>query len=172
MENTVLAQKLAQVRCGDKAAFEEIYRQLSTPLFTVILRIVQNRAAAEDVFQEVFVKLYQTPPPDTVANPRAYLFQMAHNLAIDSLRKLRPTSEWESVQLGHMQEEQMAEKLDIEQAMGTLDCTARQIVSLHLNAGLKFREIASIVGLPLGTVLWKYQKAIKALQAYLKGGTE
>ena len=90
MNDDQLRSALTLLRRGELDAFEQIYTELSTPLFTVILRITQDRALSEDILQEVFLKLYQSPPGPEVRKPRAYLFQTARNLALDALRR-RPS---------------------------------------------------------------------------------
>lgn len=60
---------------------------MKDPVFTVICRIMADRDAAEDIMQELFVKLYCAPPPSDVQNLRAWIFKMARNLAIDGVRK-------------------------------------------------------------------------------------
>jgi RNA polymerase sigma-70 factor (ECF subfamily) len=67
-------------------------------------------------------------------------------------------------------EDTVIERTDVETAIHRLTREEREIVTLHLNAGLKFREIAEIIESPLGTVLWKYKKAIGAMRNYLNGG--
>ena len=57
----------------------------------------------------------------------------------------------------------------MERALAQLPELERQILSLHLNAGLKFRELAVILKLPLGTVLWRYQRAIGRMRSILEG---
>jgi RNA polymerase sigma-70 factor (ECF subfamily) len=96
-------------------------------MYTIVLRITQDKKLSEDILQEVFIILYQSPPKPPIKNPRAYIFQIAHNLAIDNVRK-------------------------------------------HINGKLKFREIADMMDIPLGTVLWKYQKAVGRLRSILSGG--
>ena len=153
---------------GDKSAFTELYRELKTPVYTIILRMVQSRPLAEDIMQDVFVKLYQTPPPDSVQNHRAWVFQMAHNQAIDGLRKNRTeplpddlTDDRPSL------EETISHRMDVEEAIKCLAPEDRAIITLRFNAGLTFREIGEMLGRPLGTVLWRYQKCIGLLQRYL-----
>ena len=90
MDNQTLQIQLTALRTGDPAALEAIYEGMKTPLYTVILRITRREALAEEVLQELFLKLYRSPPGETVRNPRAYLFQMARNLAIDCLKAQRP----------------------------------------------------------------------------------
>jgi len=168
MTDAQLQGQLKLLRTGDMDAFEAIYTQLNRPIFTVIVRIVNDRALAEDLLQEVFVKLYQSPPPSSVRRPRAYLFQTARNLAIDSLRASRPTVPLEEAEPQPApQPADLHLAMDVGAAMAALPQSQRQVVSLHLDGGLKFREIAQITHTPLGTVLWRYRQAIQALRDML-----
>lgn len=168
MTDNELCAKLDAVRQGDMTAFEEIYNDLKTPVMTVAARMTGDRHTAEDILQEVFVKLYQTPPDPRIKKPRAYIFRMARNLAVDGMRKLQPASLEDYEDTLQSNDPDAAERLDIEAAMLKLSGEERQIVVLHLNGGLKFREIAQMTGTPLGTVLWRYQKAVKRLQSLLE----
>ncbi len=169
MNKQELRQKLLAMQNGDKIAFEEIYEQLKTPIYTIILRITQDNALSEDILQEVFLKLYRSPLKPQIENPRAYLFQMARNLAIDNVRKQQPRfADLESIEnLAYLPTDDFSLRMDIDHAMKRLPLQERQIVSLHINGELKFREIANMMDIPLGTVLWKYQKAIKWLRSKL-----
>lgn len=175
MDNESLQEKFIALQSGDQIAFEELYDHLKTPIYTIILRITRDRSLSEDILQEVFLKLYQLPPKPPIKNPRAYLFRMARNLAIDNVRKLPQYANWESVEnIVYLPIEDFLDdwtaKMDIDRAMKTLPLQECQIVSLRINGGLKFREISDVMDMPLGTVLWRYQKAIKQLRSILSGG--
>ena len=94
---------------------------------------------------------------------------MARNLAIDALRQRQPVESIEEQQL--YGEPDLGLKLDLEQAISRLTVEERQLVALHLSAGLTFREVAAIVERPLGTVLWQYRKTIEKLRVLLDGGS-
>ena len=168
MTDSELCAKLDAVREGDMTAFEEIYNDLKTPVMTVAVRITGDRHTAEDILQEVFVKLFQAPPSPQIKKPRAYIFRMARNLAVDGMRQRQPLSLEEHEDILQSSDPDVAGRLDIEAAMLALSGEERQIAALHLNGGLKFREIAQLTKTPLGTVLWRYQKAIKRLQSLLE----
>ena len=163
-----LKNLLAAVRGGDRTAFESLYESLKTPLYTIILRVTCDAALSEDILQEIFLKLYLSPPEPSV-NPRAYICRMARNLAVDGVRKRKPTVDLEEAEncLYHPMPD-LAQKMDVENALLMLPDRERQIVTLHINGELKFREIAGILVLPLGTVLWAYRKAIKQLRSILE----
>lgn len=166
MDNQVLQKRLESLRQGDRDAFREIYEDMSTPVYTVLIRIIRDTPLAEDLLQDFFVRLFQSPPA-AVHNPRAYLFRMARNLALDSLRKPRslPLEEHDA---SHSPCEELPQRLDLQAALAALPPAESQIVTLHLNADLKFREIASVLEMPLGTVLWRYRKAIDAIRKHME----
>ncbi len=164
-----LNEYFSKVRNGDKAAFTQIYHELKKPVFTIACRIVQSRETAEDITQEVFVRLFLSPPDSSVRNPRAWIFQMVHNLAIDALRKKQNTDiAYEQEVADTMGDVEL--RMDLEAAIGTLMDCEREILSLHLNGGLHFNEISEIVGLSVPSVYRRYRKALKTLRNELNGG--
>ncbi len=165
MTDEELRKLLDKMKSGDISAFEEIYSGLSAPVYTIALRITRSRTLAEDTVQEVFLKLYSAPPAEDIEKPRAYIFRMAHNRALDMLRA-HPDHEDidEHTGLAAPQREDIS---DVTEALSSLPEKERSIVSLHIYAGLKFREIAEITGSPTGTVLWRYNRAISRLRKLL-----
>ena len=164
-----LHEEFAGIRQGNRDAFVRVYQQLKQPVYTIVYRISQSRETAEDITHDVFVKLYTSPPDPSVQNLRAWIFRMARNLAIDTLRKRQPTM---------MQEETLTDdaitkillKMDLESAMAILPENQREILALHLHADLGFREIGDIVGLSLPATYRLYRKALKQLRITLNGG--
>ena len=172
MSNEQLKEFLAKVRNGDNQAFAAIYDDMKTPLFTIICRITRSRELAEDVMHDLFVKLYQSPPQPSVNNPRAWIFQMARNLAINSMRNPQMVELNEEIENRQpVFSDRVNMQIDIENAMRALAIDEIEIVSLRVYGDFKFREISDILQLPLGTALWKYQKAVKKLRTYLNGGS-
>lgn len=171
MTNDELNALLLSQRSGDITAFEKIYTELKTPVYTIIVRTVGDKDLAEDILQEVFIKLFRSPPTENVRNPRAYIFKTAQNLATDSMRKRRTEASLDELDdTAQEPEKDLALRMDVDTAMSLLTDIQRQIVTLHINGGIKFREIADIVNEPLGTVLWRYQYAVTKLRKYLSGG--
>lgn len=169
MDDKQLQAVLERLRQGDKSALEELFYELNTPVFTIILRITGERELSEDILQEFFLKLYRSPPAVPITKPRAYLFRMARNMAVDGLEargKDVPLEEW----MECPRSTDFVWKIELGDALNALPLLERQIVTLHLNGGLKFREIADMTGQPLGTVLWRYRKAIGTLRDMLNGG--
>ena len=66
-----LRDLFSRVHNGDQEAFGHVYQQLSQPVYTICWRITQSKETAEDITHDVFVKLYSTPPDNSVRNIRA-----------------------------------------------------------------------------------------------------
>lgn len=160
-----------RLRSGDPDAFALIYHDLKQPVYTICWRIVQSRETAEDLTQDVFLKLYQSPPDASVKNERAWIFQIARNASIDFLRKQHDVPLEEYSLPGSSKElDNLETAMDLEAAMASLSESDREILTLHLNADLTFREIGQIMGLSLPAVYRQYQKALKILKDRLNGG--
>lgn len=83
-----------RIALHDRSAFEGLYSATSAKLFGVILRVLKDRAAAEDVLQEVYLRLWQGGAETFAtgrASPISWLVTIARNRAIDRLRRLKPS---------------------------------------------------------------------------------
>ncbi|MEJ6389200.1 sigma-70 family RNA polymerase sigma factor [Gymnodinialimonas sp. 2307UL20-7] len=85
---------LARVQMRDRAAFSELYSATSAKLFGVCLRVLKDRALAEDVLQDVFVKIWNKADKYKVTgnSPMTWLITVARNQAIDRLRAAGPAT--------------------------------------------------------------------------------
>jgi RNA polymerase sigma-70 factor (ECF subfamily) len=84
-----------RVALHDRGAFETLYSATSAKLFGIILRVLKDRAAAEEVLQEVYLRLWQGGAETFAtgkASPISWLATIARNRSIDRLRKNRPSS--------------------------------------------------------------------------------
>lgn len=173
MNQAELQQCFRATAGGDKQAFAVLYQELKVPVYTVIRRIVRTEATAEDVMQDVFLTLFTTPPGPSVQNLRAWVFRVARNRALDALKKQQHAELPEDIPsalppVG----EDVAVRLDLEDALGRLTVSERELVSLHLAAGLTFGEIAEITGRSVPALYRQYRKALTTLRTSLNGGNQ
>ncbi|MBQ9079540.1 MAG: sigma-70 family RNA polymerase sigma factor [Clostridia bacterium] len=170
MDNRQLQDLFAAVRGGDTEAFAAIYGDMKTPVYTVIYRIVGSHETAEDIMQELFLRLFRCPPESDVKNPRAYIFRAAHNMAIDHLRRDRTLPLDDAPPSAHSAKVTSAldARLDIETALRRLSDEERRVVILRLNADLTLRETADIMGRSIASVHRTYTRALKALKQQLQ----
>ena len=170
MKQHDLQALLCGVRKGSESAFSELYDLLAKPIYVIAFRITQSRELAEDLTQDTFLKLYLSPPDETVRNPRAWIFRMTHNLALDACRKQQPEELPEELPDPQDAVGQTLLRAALEDAMHTLSQEEREVLSLHLNADLTFQEIAKISDRSLPSVYRCYKRALKRLRAALEEG--
>lgn len=171
MTEKAFKELFAGIRDGDTDSFVTVYEELKQPVYTICLRITQSKEIAEDITHDVFVKLFCSPPDASVKNVRAWVFQVARNLSIDTLRKNTRTVGLETEIEAPDAYFRIHLQMDMESAFGRLPREEREILALHLGGDLSFREIAAIVGLSSPAVYRKYRKGLKRLQEDLKGGS-
>ena len=171
MNETDLQKAFDKIRNGDREAFTLLYSDLKQPIYTIICRIVQSRETAEDITQDVFVKLFVSPPEPSVKNIRAWIFRMARNLAIDAMRTqhIAQSDEVLESQVACDEIGQTNTRLDVEKAMSHLPQTEREIVALHIHGGMSFAEIARIEALSPAATWRAYRRALKRLRMELGG---
>ena len=173
MDNKSFKNLFDSMRNGNKESFTCLYNEIKKPVYTIIYRILLNREDSEDVMQELFYRLYKIAPETKVDNPRAYIFSMARNLAFDKYKERQrydsdELSEETVDEYNSLFEDRIISKLSLDDALTYISESGREIISLHINGNMKFREIANLLNLPIGTVLTRYNNSIKALKKLLK----
>ena len=172
---------LERYRHGDTAAFELLLARHQPALFGFLIRMAGDRALAEDLFQETWVRVVREARRYRAEQKFSrWLFTIANRLAIDELRRRK---RWSMVSVDD--EETMVElpargpsAADdverrqtlgrIEAAMKTMQPSLRQVFLLREHGGVGFKEIAAMTGAPLGTVLWRMSAALKHLRKELE----
>lgn len=158
---------LAGMAKGDAHAFEEFYRGTDKTIFAYALSLTRNREDAQDVMMESYLRLRMAADSYVpMGKPMAWVFTVVRNIAMTHYRKQGGETSWEELPEegvpGH--EESLLQGVALRAALEILDETERQVVLLHAVSGLRHREIAAGLGLPLGTVLSKYTRALGKLQ--------
>jgi RNA polymerase sigma-70 factor (ECF subfamily) len=177
---------VVRARDGDDAAFEALVGAYSRRIIGYCYKMGAG-AGAEDLAQEIFVKLYLALPRFDTSKPLTpFLFRIAHNHCLDALRRKRvPTVslvrddpdagggvEVDHPDAGPDPEEQArrAEVMDaVEEALASLPDTYRSALVLRHVQGLTYEEIAEALGLPMGTVKARIHRGREKLQQKLRG---
>jgi RNA polymerase sigma-70 factor (ECF subfamily) len=184
------ADIVALAQKGRDVAFREIIRRYERPLFSLIFRMVHDRELAEDLAQDTFIKVLNNidryQPEFKLSS---WLFKIAHNVAIDHLRRRRiPTIsmsgsphattadevESSSFDVGS-HDESALEELEsrelgsaIEKAIARLRPEYRSCILLRHVEGRSYEEIAATLDLPLGTVKTYIHRARHELREELE----
>jgi RNA polymerase sigma-70 factor (ECF subfamily) len=177
------AELVASALTGSQDAFRELVVRFERPVYSLIVRMVQDSGTAEDLAQETFVKAYRSLRSyDPSRKLSSWLFKIAHNTTIDHLRRHVP----ETVSLEAPPGEEgrgglaavltdgsaedpssAAERRDmarsLERAIARLRPEYREAVVLFYIEGASYQEICEATGLPLGTVKTNLHRARKEL---------
>ena len=161
-----------RLKNGDEKAFVEIYEYTQRKLYFVALQIVQDKALAEDIVQDTYLKFLEKLASYQSKNLFSYLITITKNLAINEYnrrKKITKIEDFDSFSFHEYVEYKTEANEAITKALAVLDNLEKNIVLLHVLENLTHREIAEIIDKPIGTVSWLYARSIKKMKDKLKG---
>lgn len=173
---------LDRIREGEVDAFDLLYARYAARLFSFLARQLGDRAAAEDLLQEVFMTLLNTPSVKAHGGSlKGWLFTVARNRGTSHLRAQgRRAHKEASLEIARAPSRLSPElvvghRRDIEELQGaltTLPEEQREVVLLKQLGGLTYAEIAVIQGVPEGTVKSRLHLALKSLRTLMDEARE
>lgn len=168
---------------GDEDAFSRIIERHLKSVYNLVHRITGTDADAEDAAQDTFLKAWRSVKTYKKGRSfRTWLLRIAHNTAIDLLRKRRDVlfSSFESDSGNQLADsitdseplhDEVALKNDdivhLNLGVLTLNPSQQEILTLHYQEHLTFKEIGEILGKPLDTVKSQHQRAVHALREHM-----
>ena len=163
-----------RIAAEEKEAFCTLYETCSSAIFAYALSILRNRSDAEDAMQDTFLKIRSAAhlyKPQ--GKPMAWIFTITKNICLMMIRKkahiVQMPEEDAQPDLGLDQIENAEDRMTLEKAFTVLPEDTCQIIMLHAVSGMKHREIADLLNMPISTILSKYNRGIKRLQSELEG---
>ncbi|NBM18459.1 sigma-70 family RNA polymerase sigma factor, partial [Streptomyces sp. GC420] len=168
---------------GDQGAFEELYGQVSGPVYGLVLRVVRDPAQSEEVTQEVLLEMWRTAARFDPARGTAlaWILTLAHRRAVDRVRTARAASEREQ-RIGRRDQgpafDQVAEAVEgtlerewVRRCLDRLTTLQRQSVTLAYYDGYTYREVADRLSIPLGTVKTRMRDGLMKLRECMDGAS-
>ncbi|GAA3728195.1 ECF RNA polymerase sigma factor SigK [Salinactinospora qingdaonensis] len=160
-----LAGALHRTALSDLAAFEEVYRELSGPVFGLVRRVLRDHAQSEEVTQEVFMEVWRSSArfDPATGSARSWVLTMAHRRAVDRVRAEQAATA-RSEQVGRLDPESSAvddvpdqvehrlEREKVRRCLRRLTELQRETVRLTYYTGYTQREAARLLGVPVTTV--------------------
>jgi RNA polymerase sigma factor (sigma-70 family) len=171
VDETRCDKLLQEIAMGDTTAFRDLYSEMHKNVFSYALSIVRNTQLADDISQDVFVKIRTSADKYAAGkNPVGWILTLTRNTAFDALKKQKHEMPFDVIQddVSEYSADNIADNILLKEAMERLTKVERQIVMLYLVVGISQKEIAGLLKLPLTTVNWKYRVSIKKLAAILK----
>jgi RNA polymerase sigma-70 factor (ECF subfamily) len=164
-----LSALLKRVAARDREAFSAVYRATSRKLWGIILRILPRRDVAEDVLQDVYVKIWERAESfdPAKASPITWMASIARNRAIDEIRRRRPVSIEDAPEALEVAEtgadpldsaQQSDELRRLRQCLEGLEPERREMVLLAYYSGLSRDELAQRFAHPVNTIkVWLHR---------------
>ncbi|MCD6380675.1 sigma-70 family RNA polymerase sigma factor [bacterium] len=167
-------------RCleGDEKSFEKLLNKYKGSVFSICLRMVKNRDDAEDLAQDLFIRIFNMLDRYNPAFPfSGWIYRITSNLCIDFLRKKKRARlfsmdqpiegkdggmprQFASKWIGPDRKTELGEKMKmLEESIGRLPETYRIIIILRHQQHLSYEEISDMLAIPLGTVKARIHRA-------------
>ncbi|MGV3635149.1 MAG: sigma-70 family RNA polymerase sigma factor [Pseudorhodoplanes sp.] len=177
MDASDISRLLTRVGLGDRDAFRQLYGATSAKLFGVCIRVLKNRTDAEDVLQDVYIKIWSNASAYQVSgySPMTWLITIARNQSIDRLRSRRsgatdlseaenladakPTPEQSAVRVGE------ADRL--RQCLDQLAPDRAKAVQAVYLEGYSYQEMADRLNQPINTVRTWLRRSLISLRECL-----
>jgi RNA polymerase sigma-70 factor (ECF subfamily) len=177
-DRQLVAHLLHRVRAGDDLALARIYDDYSATVYGLALRITGNRGAAEEITQDIFVRLWEQPDLYDPARGglRPWLATIARRRAVDWLRRSGRQHErverlarerWRDVDSAEDAVISDAVHVAIRTAVDQLPEVNRRVLLLAYYGGLTYSDVARALGIPEGTVKSRMRTALQRLAANL-----
>lgn len=166
---------LRKAQRGDERAFAIIVRAYETPVYNYVLRLVRDRALAEDLTQEVFLRVYQGLPKFSLRCLfTTWLFQVTKNRVLDELRAnerrprgVVPIEDIAPLEVLDAPVERIEAVDAVWRAVDQLNPDLKMALLLRDVVGLPYAEIADTLEVTLATVKWRIHKARDEVQLAL-----
>ena len=166
---------IEETAIGNMEGFRNLYEETKSSVYGFALSILKNPDDAEDVLQDCFVKIHGAAGDyKSQGKPLAWMLTITRNLCLQLIRDKQKTADiseedWEKF-IGTSDHVSIEDNIVLTEVLKTLDEDDRQIVVLHAVSGMKHREIADFLKIPLSTVLSKYNRSLKKLNEKLTKG--
>lgn len=180
-QREILLQAMGRLPAGDKAALQTVYELTSNKLFGTIIRIVRGRERAEDLLQDVYVKIWQRAGRYDPArgSPIAWLCTIARNTALNDLRREKRSKELGVAELPEIADDglkpsdqwlcDMEDSEALRRCIEELQQDHRRSIKLAFFEGYTYSEVADYVSVPIGTMKSWIRRGLAGLKGCLGG---
>ncbi len=167
MKTATLERAIARLKKGQDAAFETLYDATKERVYYTLLSILKNPVDVDDVMQETYLKVLENIHRyEANTQFAAWINQIARRTAFDHLRKTQRTEplDVEDYNPQLRVDNKMEKQYYVQTLIASLEEVDREIVIRKIFFQETHKTIAKALDLPLGTVTWRYQQALKYLR--------
>jgi len=170
MDRILLENCMAHLKEGHIDAIDGVYQVMSKTVYLLAYSVLKDAEKAKDIMQETFIKVIENIQKyELNTNAAAWISKIARNLSLTEYVKSQ-----RNVNID-LYDEKLIESggnifndLKLSKALDVLTLEEREVAVLYAVERYKHKEIAQILGKPLGTVLWIYNRALKKLKKQME----
>lgn len=162
------ALMIKRLKNHDEEAFDYCYETYKNLVYFQIIKIVKNKELTEELVQDTFLKMYLNIDKFDGKFFKAWLLKIANNVAISELRKKKETIEYNDNIISEEVISSFVHNDTLSDLKAILSPDEFIIVIYRIIYDLKTKEVAETLNLPMGTVSWKYNEAIKKAKKYFR----
>lgn len=171
LEKEKLNKIFSEFKENDMSSYNFLYKEYYSTVYGIVFPILKNKESAEDVAQEVFIKIYNM---DRESFPKkgelSWLYTVSKNEAFGYLRKKKQEVNIDDIYEVSEESNEIENLIDVHtynKIISGLNEQEKQIVSLKILSNFTFKKIGQMLSMPTPTVQWKYYKAIDSLKISL-----
>jgi RNA polymerase sigma-70 factor, ECF subfamily len=169
-----LSVQIGLVARGDTAAFDVVYEQLVSSVFGIVLRVMRDPAQSEEVSQDVMLEIWRDAAKfdPQRGSAMAWVTTLAHRRAVDRVRSVQKQSDREfRVAAADIPYDEVAEAAEstfererVRRCLDSLTDLQRESVNLAYYRGYTYGQVASLLGVPTGTIKTRMRDALVRLR--------
>ncbi len=169
-----LGAQIRLVARGDAAAFDAVYDLLAASVFGIVIRVIRDPAQSEEVTQDVLLEVWRSASKFDAerGSATAWVMTLAHRRAVDRVRSVQKESERERrTAVADIPYDEVAEAVEsslererVRRCLGSLTELQRESVTLAYYGGYTYGQVASLLGVPTGTIKTRMRDALIRLR--------
>lgn len=160
-----------EIKQGNYNKLDDLYCKYNKLIYNIVFSILKNRENSEDIVQIVFMKIFQMDKnklPTT--NESTWLYSLTKNETLNYLRKKKQEVNLDEIYYITEEDKELNKIIDennYNRIIAKLNKQEREIISLKILSNMSFKEISSLLDMPMGTVQWKYYTSLYTLRLLL-----
>ena len=169
-----LGEQIRLVARGDAVAFDVVYEQIASSVFGIVRRVMRDPAQSEEVTQDVLLEIWRHAAKFDAdrGSAMAWVMTLAHRRAVDRVRSVQKESERElRVATADVPYDEVAEAVEstlererVRRCLRSLTELQRESVTLAYYGGYTYGQVASLLGVPTGTIKTRMRDALIRLR--------
>jgi RNA polymerase sigma-70 factor (ECF subfamily) len=159
---------------GDTAAFDAVYDRVAASVFGIVRQVIRDPAQSEEVTQDVLLEVWRSASSFDAGrgSATAWVMMLAHRRAVDRVRSVQKEAERERrAATAEIPYDQVAEAVEssldrerVRRCLGSLTSLQRESVTLAYYGGYTYGQVATLLGVPAGTVKTRMRDALIRLR--------